>query len=273
MNTAAAMSVTASANTFTRALSMEDVRERAPAVFASSPHARMSGRYTFIQTERVLSGLMQAGFVAVDARQARSRRGDVLHVRHLVRLRRQTETVEIDGSVPEVLFLNSHDGSSAYELRVGLFRFVCTNGLIVSTEMCPAIRVPHRRDVVDEAIAGAIQLSSRFDELGRAVERMQRRVLREEEQVSFAERALVLRFGGLEGAGLAPSAVLMPRRPEDAGNDLWRTFNRVQENVLRGGLSRRSSSGRLVRTRRIQSIKEDVRLNGALWDAATAIVA
>lgn len=256
-----------------RALSLEEVRERAPAVFAHSPDARMSGRYTFIRTERVLSGLMEAGFVVVAARQARSRHGDVLHGRHLVRLRRRFESVEIDGSVPEVVFLNSHDGTSGYQLRVGMFRLVCENGLIISTEMFPAIRVAHRRDVVDEAIAGAVALSSRFDELGATVERMRRRQLLEQEQLALAGRAVALRFGGLDGAGLAPSAVLLPRRPEDAGNDLWHVFNRVQENVLRGGLSRRSSSGRLVRTRRIQSIREDVRLNGSLWDEAAALLA
>ncbi|HEY6641505.1 DUF932 domain-containing protein [Povalibacter sp.] len=273
MNTAAAMVFPVGANAFTRALSMEDVRERAPAVFAASPHARMSGRYTFIQTERVLSGLMQAGFVAVDARQARSRAGNGVHGRHLIRLRRRVETVEIDGTVPEVLFLNSHDGSSAYQLRVGLFRFVCTNGLIVSTEMFPAIRVAHRKDVVDEAIAGAIQLSSRFDALGAVVERMRQRQLEEREQLALAQRAVALRFGEGWDVGVPASALLLPRRPQDTGADLWHTFNRLQENMLRGGLSRRSPSGRLVRTRPIQSIKEDVRLNSGLWDAAVSMVA
>ncbi|HEV2269973.1 MAG TPA: hypothetical protein VGR92_10970, partial [Steroidobacteraceae bacterium] len=46
---------------------------------------------------------------------------------------------------------------------------------------------------------------------------------------------------------------------------LWRTFNVVQENVLRGGIVRRTASGRLMRTRAIQAIREDVRLNAGLW--------
>lgn len=273
MNTQAATTVPVRAAELPRVLSLEDVRERAPAVFAQSPDARRSTRYTFIQTQRVLCGLLDAGFVATDARQARSRAGNALHGRHLIRLRRRFETVEIDGTVPEVLFLNSHDGSSAYQLRVGLFRFVCLNGLIVSTDMFPAIRVAHRKDVVDEAIAGAIALSDRFDELGSVVERMRERRLEEPEQWRLAQRAAVLRFGEAPGAGVAPSMLLLPRRPDDVGRDLWRTFNRVQENALRGGLSRRSVSGRLVRTRCIQSIREDVRLNGALWNEATAMLA
>ena len=65
----------------------------------------------------------------------------------------------------------------------------------------------------------------------------------------------------------------MPRRSEDVGNDLWRTLNVVQENVLRGGIPRRSASNRLIRTRAITAIREDIRINSGLWDLALALVA
>ncbi|MBE0472562.1 MAG: hypothetical protein IBX55_24025 [Methyloprofundus sp.] len=42
-------------------------------------------------------------------------------------------------------------------------------------------------------------------------------------------------------------------------------FNRVQENLFKGGLRGRSYNGRNVRTRAIQSVSEDVKLNRALW--------
>lgn len=67
--------------------------------------------------------------------------------------------------------------------------------------------------------------------------------------------------------------LLTCRRGEDLRGDLWSVFNRIQENVLRGGLSRRSPTGRLVRSWRITSIREDVRLNSGLWDLAEAMVA
>src|SRR6202044_1687001 len=107
---------------------------------------------TFIPTERVLTGLMNAGFVPVAARQTQARRASPVHARHVVRLRRRFETVQLKGSVPEVVFLNSHDGTSAYQLRMGLFRVVCTNGLIVSKGAFPARCVSHRGNVVDEGV-------------------------------------------------------------------------------------------------------------------------
>jgi Domain of unknown function (DUF932) len=128
MNTLRDLSFSPHANAFSDALSLETIRQRVPAVFAPSADESRSGKYTFIPTDRVLSGLMQAGFVPVEARQARTRRASPLHALHVIRLRRRLETVELKDSVPEVVFLNSHDGTSAYQLRLGLFRVVCTNG-------------------------------------------------------------------------------------------------------------------------------------------------
>ncbi|HXQ22925.1 MAG TPA: DUF932 domain-containing protein, partial [Candidatus Acidoferrales bacterium] len=213
-------------------------------------------KYTFIPTEQVLSGLMRAGFIPVDARQAQARRASALHTRHVVRLRRRFETVQLKGSVPEVVLLNSHDGTSAYQLRIGIFRVACTNGLIVSRGAFPAYCVPHRGNVVDDVIDGALQVSERFGSLAEQVERMGRRRLSNDEQIRFAERALMLRFPDPAMTGIAPSQLLTCRRPEDAGDDLWSALNKVQEVLLRGGLIRHSVGGRLTRTRRITSIRE-----------------
>ncbi len=65
-------------------------------------------------TERVLNGLMGAGFVPVDARQTQARRSSPSHARHILRLRRRFEIIELKDAIPEIVFLNSHDGTSAY---------------------------------------------------------------------------------------------------------------------------------------------------------------
>ena len=267
------LSFSSHANAFSQALSMESLREQVPAVFAPAAHESLSQKYTFIPTERVLSGLMNAGFVPVDGRQAQSRKGSPVHARHILRLRRRFETVQLKDSIPEIVFLNSHDGTSAYQLRVGIYRVVCTNGLIVSQGAFPMVRVNHRGDVVDAVITGALEMAERFESLAGQVERMEKRSMFKDEQIAFAARALEIRFADTLEAGMAPSALLASRRVEDVGDDLWRVMNRVQENLLRGGLSRRSASGRLTRTRGIRSIREDVRINSRLWDLASDVLA
>jgi hypothetical protein len=256
------------ATAFEQVLSSEDLRHRVPAVFAPGAHERTSKAYKFISTERVLEGLRQAGFLPVEARQTTSRVVSTLHARHLIRLRRRMETVQLREAVPEIWFLNSHDGTSAYQLRVGLYRAVCTNGLVVSVGTLPVWRIPHRGDVLDDVVRAALEISERFGSLAAAVERMERTILTQDERLDFAADAYALRFPRDRHVAMDPSHLLIPRRAEDVGNDLWRTFNVIQEGVLQGGLMRRSAAGRRTRTRRITAIREDVRLNSALWDLA-----
>lgn len=250
-------------------LSPEALRERVPAVFAPAAHERTSTAYTFISTERVLTALASAGFLPVEARQA-ARARSPLHARHLIRLRRRFETIALRDAIPEILFLNSHDGTSAYQLRVGLYRVVCTNGLVVSAGVFPTWRVTHRGDVVADVVAAALEISERFDLLAAAVERMEHTRLDRLQQLDFAAEAVALRFPKDPSGSIEPSRFLVAHRAEDVGNDLWRTFNVLQENLLRGGIPRRSASNRLSRTRRITAIREDVRLNSGLWELAMA---
>ncbi|MEO8017861.1 MAG: DUF932 domain-containing protein [Pseudomonadota bacterium] len=273
MNTLLETSFSRHASAFANALSLETLRERAPAVLAESPHERTSAKYTFIPTSQVLQGLMEAGLVPVEARQTQARRASVLHARHVLRLRRRFETVSLKDSIPEIVLLNSHDGTSAYQLRMGIYRVICTNGLIVSRGAFPAYCVSHRGNVVDEVVSSALKLAEQFDSLAAEVVRMEERPLFKDEQVRFAERALMMRFADLAESGMEPSRLLTCRRSEDVGDDLWSVMNRVQENLLRGGVSRRSVTGRLTRTRRISSIREDVRLNSGLWDLAREVLA
>lgn len=274
MNASLDVSFTTARNVLVdRTLSLDEVRERAPAVFAEAAHEDLSAKYTFIPTEKVLSGLIGAGFVPVDARQARTRSASSIHAQHVVRLRRRYETIALRDSVPEILFLNSHDGSSAYQLRMALYRAVCTNGLIVSRGAFPTICVSHRGNVVDEVVTGALQISERFDRLAAQVERMEARQMFKDEQLAFAERALALKYEHAWHAGMSPSQLLTIRRPQDVADDLYTVLNRCQENLLRGGLTRRAPSGRLTRTRRVTSIRKDVALNSQLWDLAREVLA
>lgn len=77
-------------------------------------------------------------------------------------------------------------------------------------------------------------------------------------------------------SGLGITCVLMRRkvrRPEDASATLWSALNRVQESLVRGGLTRRTASGRLTRMRRITATREDLQLNSRLWDLAMEVLA
>jgi hypothetical protein len=126
---------------------------------------------------------------------------------------------------------------------------------------------------VDGVIAGALEIAGRFEGLALQVERMERRLLCLDEQLAFATRALMLRFPVVAESGMQPSQLLGVRRTGDTGDDLWSTLNKVQENLIRGGLTRRSATGRLTRTRGITAIRRDIELNSRLWDLAAEVLA
>ena len=121
--------------------------------------------------------LDRAGFRPVQAAQTASRVRSPLYARHLVRLRRTYESVELCDSISELVLTNSHDGSAAYHLRMGIYRAVCRNGLVVCDGTFPVWRVAHRGDILDELISAAVQMTERFEALAAQVERMERTVL------------------------------------------------------------------------------------------------
>ena len=53
--------------------------------------------------------------------------------KHMIRFRHMgANVVKVGDNIPEkVILINSHDGTSAYKLYSGIFRVVCTNGLVV----------------------------------------------------------------------------------------------------------------------------------------------
>lgn len=258
---------------FERALSPEVLRESVPAAFAPSAHERLSASYGFVPTAQVLDALRQAGFRPVEARQTRSRVASPLHARHLIRLRRQVEVIGVGDATPELLLLNSHDGTSGVQLRAGLFRAVCANGLVASVGTFPVWRALHRGHVLEEVVRAALEMSERFGVLSEAVERMAHTHLSDPQRLDFATAALALRFPEDHGGAIQPSDVLVPQRQEDVGDDLWRVYNVIQGRLLRGGLVRRSATNRIIRMRRITAIRHDLQLNSALWDMAMARVA
>ena len=177
---------------------------------------------------------------------------------------------ELGEGVPEVVLLNSHDGSSAYQLRAGLFRLVCLNGLLVSVGEIARVRVSHRGNVVDDVVSGALQMSEQFDGVANRVEQMESRVLSLDERRDFGTRALLLRFDRERALGIGSEKVLRARRVEDTGRDLWSIYNVAQEHLMRGGLRRRSASGRLGVSRSVSAIREDVRLKLQVWELAAS---
>ena len=249
-------------------LSELDMRAVAPSIFAVGKHVSRSDRYTYIPTIDVLRSLRREGFEPFMVAQGRSRvPGKSEFTKHMIRMRHA-------GSAPgrteasEIVLINSHDGASSYQMLHGVLRFICLNGMVVG-DIASNIRIPHKGNVQGDVIDAAYRVLDDVAVVAESTGRMKSRQLREGEERAFATAALALRYGSNHdapaSAPITAEQLLEPRRKADTGHDLWSTFQRVQENMMRGGQAGRSTQGRRMQTRPIGSIDRSVDLNRALW--------
>jgi hypothetical protein len=240
-----------------------------PSIFAGEAHDSRSARYVHVPTIQLVEGLRREGWQPFFAAQAKPRdAGRTGHAKHMLRLRR-TDDIGA-GEAAEVVIVNSHDGTSAYQMFAGMIRFVCTNSMIAGDRF-EEVRVPHKGDIQHQIIEGAYTVAKDFPRLIDATAEMKGTQLSVGERRVFAEAALVARYGE-EESPLTPEQVIRPRRYDDAGSSLWQTFNIAQENIVRGGLDghKVDANGRVrrSRTRAINGIDQNVGINRALWTLA-----
>lgn len=244
-------------------LSDDQIRTVAPSIFAEEKHESRSERYAYIPTSTVLTALRREGFQPFMVCQTRTRSEDRRDfTKHMIRLRHAST---IDGAeANEIVLLNSHDGSSSYQMLAGMFRFVCQNGLVCGVTSAD-IRIAHKGSVVDDVLEGAFEVLNGFGEMEASRNVMQQTRLSPAETEVFATAALALKYDDEVPAPVRPSQLLLPRRSADRNDDMWSVFNRTQENLMQGGLRMQTENGRRQRTRPVQGIDQTVRLNRALW--------
>jgi len=266
-----------SSNRNNQPLTIEQVAQLAPSAFATEAHSSRSSKYTYIPTVDVIKGMMAAGFVPFKAQQSSSRiEGKSEFTKHMIRFRFQGSTAmtAVGDTTPEIVMVNSHDGTSAYKLMAGIFRLACLNGMMVCESEIGSVSVFHKGNVLDNVIEGSCRIVDDSAKMLNSVNTWKQLQLTNGEQNALAEAAHTLRFSDTEGKVTTPitaAQLLTTRRDADTGADLWTTFNRVQENVIRGGLhgvTRVNGVRRNVTTREVRGIDQDVKLNRALWQLA-----
>lgn len=251
-------------------LSDDEIRAVAPSIFAEDKHQSRSDRYSYIPTSQVLTGLRDAGFQPFMVGQTRVRdEGKRDHTKHIIRLRHADQIAGKEAN--EIILLNSHDGTSSYQLLAGQFRFVCMNGMVCG-ETYGDQRFNHKgKNLVDDVIDGCIRVLDDFEAIAGSREQMKAITLDREEQRLLAKASIDMKFdvSELKPAPVTADDALSVRRPEDRKDDLWTVFNRLQENLIqRGGLRSRTATGRNSTTRPVVGIDQNVKLNRALWTLA-----
>lgn len=246
-------------------LNEEQLKEKVPSIFSAEASENTSEKYALIPTIDCVRGLEKHGFFPVSAQEGKCRDLEKKpYAKHLMRFRKEG-LGSINGEVPEIVMVNSHNGACSYQLRAGVYRCVCSNGLIVGSDIFYR-RIIHKGDIVSQLVESAIEIIELIPKAIEIADNWKGITLDGEAKRIYAESAAMLKWEGQKTENLYPK-LLTPKRMQDTGDDLWTVFNVVQENLIKGGvryydrgIDRRNS------TRPVNSVSENTRLNTALWN-------
>lgn len=247
------------------------VMELAPSVFAHNAKDGLSGKYNFIPTVELLRVLAALGWLPVKAQENKVRNtANQGYQKHMLRFRNFNdsvqETLTVGDSLIELILTNSHNGLASFIFNLGLFRLICSNGMVVAENTFSSAVIRHNSYEAKDVVSVCSDVIQKSPSLISDIEKLRAIELEPEERVAYATAAKTLRFPHPETVD--SRAILIPHRSADHGQDLWTTYNVVQENLIKGNVpSITESNGvRHVRnSREIKAIGGSIALNQALW--------
>lgn len=265
-------------------LTREDLQKKCPMAFKEMPtNPNVSERYIQANTMTVVDDLAKLGWYPIDAKQCRNKKNSS-GIRSFHMIAFQNPDIKItktndDGSkevdtFPRIILTNSHDGYNAFKFMVGLFRLVCSNGLIVSDNQMVNMSIRHMnydfeelRKIVNNAIQEIPNIVNTMNTM-RSIE------LNEEQKKDIATEVYKIRKGieeteEVEIDETIVDDILTPIREEDKSNDLWTIFNVCQEKLIKGGFLSTTRNNKKRKVKSITSIKRDMEYNQRLWKSAS----
>ena len=262
----------------------------------------LSKHYSFVPTMKVVDDLRKLGYECVDACQVKARKKSTNgYQKHMLTFEHpdykvdQVKEVELeDGTTetqvlpaeeyPQLLLTNSHDGGNTFTLSAGIFRMVCSNGLVIKTEDYGTARLVHKGYSFEAVQKLVKEFEETISEVINKITAMKQVQLTKEQQIQFAKQAALLRFTAksYNEDNIADvvdlDGLLNVERKEDAGNGLYEVFNRVQESLVKGKYLY-ASSGKVnaagTKTRKgreIKNFKQSIDVNKKLSELAFALV-
>jgi hypothetical protein len=265
----------------TQFLTKDQLQQAIPVAFKEIPtNPKVSKKYVHINTSTVIEDLAKLGWFPVEAKQRRTRKSQTIFSKHMVVFQNpdlKIKSSDGDDAFPRIILTNSSDGFNSFQFRVGIYRLICSNGLVLADEEFSSFKIRHMGYTFEElqnTVTTAIEdLPNKLEILNK----MQERVLTQEEKAQFAANALKIRAGislneEKNYDSLTLEDILAPAREEDEGDSLWKTFNILQEKIIRGGFSAALVGAKVRKVRPIKSFEKDLKVNQELFKLATSLI-
>ena len=266
-----------------------EIEALAPAVYAHDHAENLTNKYGNFNSANAIEVMRDYGYGVTQAAQVKGRTAQAnIHGQHLLAFSKHSDISSGNNERPEIIFYNSHDGKSSMKLFAGIYRFICSNGIVAGEGFDQ--KMIHYKSNLDNFEGILNQTADRLYDISSMTNNMKNITPNSERVVEFAKQALETRFDwyGIdkderERNAYTPRSIrdaLTSSRVEDNNDDAWTIFNRVQESVLRGGihiLGNTTRRGRKMeaykKSKALTSIKQNVDINRALWDIAQETLA
>jgi hypothetical protein len=272
-------------SSFQAPLTKEELMKKSPTVFEQSPTMKLSNKYVHIPTSKVIEDLEKLGWFPVDALQRNSRKKESSRFsKHMVKFQNpELKIIGKDGddAFPQIILTNSHDGLSSFKFMIGIYRLVCSNGLVVADEEFSNFKIRHMGYSFEELQQMVKQAVADLPTKVEVINKMKLSILSQEAQRDLALKAFLLRQGiNISSGDLKEyrtevgtlEEILEPRRIQDQGDDAWTVFNRVQEAMIKGGFKGALEGGKVRKIRKITSFEKDLKLNQELFKLVTTLI-
>src|SRR6056300_117945 len=181
-------------------LTKDQIRNSSPLVFADAPtNPDVSDKYLFVNTETIIDDLAKLNWFPVQAAQRKSRKVEgTIFSKHMVAF--QNPDIKItskdgDDAYPRILLTNSHDGMQSFKFSVGIFRLVCSNGLVVADEKFSDFKIKHKGYTFEELRNVVRQAVEDLPNRVQVMNDMKNRILTEDEKRKMALDAMLIRAG------------------------------------------------------------------------------
>lgn len=259
-------------------MSKDEIKKVCPLAFYQEPtNPGVSNKYMMANTETIIDDMSRLGWYPVEAKQCRARKGSKgIRSFHMVAFQNEHVKIMQNGQTeayPRIILTNSHDGFNSFKFMCGIYRLICSNGLVVATEEFANISIRHINYTFEELRTVVAQAIDAIPEQVKVMNKMKGTELTDEQKREMAIETFKIRKGlttedkvNVDDNTIA--TLLSPLREEDEGNSLWNVFNVLQEKMIKGGYSAAGKNGRVRKQRGISSIKKDVDYNQRLWMVA-----
>lgn len=235
-------------------------------IFAEQASQGVSDNYKFYPTHTLLDSMQKLGWEPAKTWFPKNKAMSGFQ-KHIIELENKNGTYQADfgGLKPRIILTNSHDRTSGLSFQAGFLRLACTNGLVVGATT-GKFKITHAKnpfELVLETVESQLKvIENTLPVIGQASELKLNRA----EQENLAIKAIKLRHGSnFDYDQQLVDTYLRVRRPQDAEDTLWNTFNRVQETMINGGY-KSLDSNRMIR--KINHLGTSNVWNSKLWSEA-----